>query len=270
MRTRTRKRDSFFALLLIVVILLTSRYITISLLDSVHPNRLSDIVNKYGNSKWESEDGKVVMYVDKEILERSKNVLGAVECAFGTVKLNDESVPVYFRFTWKNLAILPIIFFDGKEFEPVWDGARKLSTIEGWYTKYTQGSKQIKIISNEINIKYDFALPDEWTLHLVEKNLPKDKIAYPEICLPEYYNLYLEYEDLFAKKMTYQEVVTKYGVCDEYLPHDYDPNSNTLPRKGKYYAQSKDFGEPIYYVSFEVFDDGTVGFKRLWKAKDFE
>jgi hypothetical protein len=56
---------------------------------------------------------------------------------------------------------------------------------------------------------------------LSEENLSKDEIKYPEICLPEYYNLYLQYEDIFEGKMTYEGFAEKYGICDTYLPYDY-------------------------------------------------
>lgn len=258
MRYTSKKNRVFLTILLFIGILglyLFLRYIVPLHIPSPHPNRLTDITNKYGSCKWETEDGSVVMWVDKEMVERQ----GKVEYAFGTVNVNGESIPVYFRFAWTELNIIPITFFDGEEFEPEWDYVAHDYGTTDWRTKYAIGSKQMVIRkSGGENIENNFAVPDKWKLYLSEENLSKDEIKYPEICLPEYYNLYLQYEDIFEGKMTYEGFVEKYGICDTYLPYDYDPNSNTLPTWGEYVVQRNEFGKPMYYIAFNILENGNI------------
>ena len=50
----------------------------------------------------------------------------------------------------------------------------------------------------------------------------------------------------------------KYGICDTYLPYDYDPNSNTLPTWGEYVVQRNEFGKPMYYIAFNILENGNI------------
>ena len=67
-----------------------------------------------------------------------------------------------------------------------------------------------------------------------------------------------ENEDIFEGKMTYEGFAEKYGICDTYLPYDYDPNSNTLPTWGEYVVQRNEFGKPMYYIAFNILENGNI------------
>ena len=259
MYNKTKNNTFLFVFLLIIIFLLYVLLRSVISLQTLspHPNRLTDITAQYGNCKWETEDGSVIMWIDHDMVE-SYNM---VEYAFGTINLGNESTPVYFRFGWTELDIIPITFFDGEKFEPEWDRAAPYYGVADWHTKYTYGSKQMKISIRKNNleeVERNFALPDMWTLYLTEENLSKEEIQYPELCYPEYYNLYLQYEDIFNGEKVYTEIVSKYGVCDEYLPSDYDPNLSTFPAWGKYIIQGNELGGSIYYIAFNVLDNGKI------------
>ena len=193
-------------------------------------------------TKWESEDGRIVLYVDQN------------QSFFGTITHNGEkidiliSIPIPGEHMW----VKPILTYDGERFNMGWDQIIDPPEIEHWRYKYNPSpEKNNKIVIMVEETTY-FEVGQKIVMWRTEENLTPEEIEYPAIKLPEYYYLYEEYEDLFNRKLaTEKEIVEKYG------PFDYQKYEDSVPQKyGYYIAETDEYGNPKYVVVVNVFTDG--------------
>lgn len=193
-------------------------------------------------TKWESEDGRIVLYVDQN------------QSFFGTITHNGEkidiliSIPIPGEHMW----VKPILTYDGERFNMGWDQIIDPPEIEHWRYKYNPSpEKNNKIVIMVEETTY-FEVGQKIVMWRTEENLTPEEIEYPAIKLPEYYYLYEEYEDLFNRKLaTEEEIVEKYG------PFDYQKYEDSVPQKyGYYIAETDEYGNPKYVVVVNVFTDG--------------
>lgn len=193
-------------------------------------------------TKWESEDGRIVFYVDQN------------QSFFGTITHNGEkidiliSIPIPGEHMW----VKPILTYDGERFNMGWDQIIDPPEIEHWRYKYNPSpEKNNKIVIMVEETTY-FEVGQKIVMWRTEENLTPEEIEYPAIKLPEYYYLYEEYEDLFNRKLaTEEEIVEKYG------PFDYQKYEDSVPQKyGYYIAETDEYGNPKYVVVVNVFTDG--------------
>lgn len=193
-------------------------------------------------TKWESEDGRIVLYVDQN------------QSFFGTITHNGEkidiliSIPIPGEHMW----VKPILTYDGERFNMGWDQIIDPPEIEHWRYKYNPSpEKNNKIVIMVEETTY-FEVGQKIVMWRTEENLTPEEIEYPAIKLPEYYYLYEEYADLFNRKLaTEKEIVEKYG------PFDYQKYEDSVPQKyGYYIAETDEYGNPKYVVVVNVFTDG--------------
>ena len=200
-------------------------------------------------TKWESEDGRIVLYVDGE------------SWFFGTIAYNGQNIDVYASISvyGGDMDIIPILTYDGIEFNRGWDQIIEPRRLEFWRYKYNPSPEK----NNKIDIMVEettyFEVGQKIVMWRTEENLTPKEIEYPSIKLPEYYYLYEEYEDLFNRKLaTEEEIVEKYG------PFDYQKYEDELPCKHGYYiAETDEYGNPKYVVDVEVFTDGDFLYAHL-------
>lgn len=215
-------------------------------------SRCSDIQpvpNDQTYTKWESEDGRIVFYVDGE------------RRFFGTIAYNGQNIDVYASIPMYGgeMYIFPILIYDGSEFNRGWDHVNIAYPIGFWRYKYNSSpEKNNKIVIMVEETTY-FEVGQKIVMWRTEENLTPEEIEYPAIKLPEYYYLYEEYKDLFNRKLaTEEEIVEKYG------PFDYQKYEDELPCKHGYYiAETDEYGNPKYVVDVEVFTDGDFLYAHL-------
>ena len=142
-------------------------------------------------TKWESEDGRIVLYVDQN------------QSFFGTITHNGEkidiliSIPIPGEHMW----VKPILTYDGERFNMGWDQIIDPPEIEHWRYKYNPSpEKNNKIVIMVEETTY-FEVGQKIVMWRTEENLTPEEIEYPAIKLPEYYYLYEEYADLFNRKL---------------------------------------------------------------------
>lgn len=193
-------------------------------------------------TKWESEDGRIVLYVDYN------------QTFFGTITRNGEKIDILISIPLpgEDMWIEPILTYDGVGFNRGWDRILDPPEIEHWRYKYNPSpEKNNKIVITVEETTY-FEVGQKIVMWRTEENLTPEEIEYPAIKLPEYYYLYEEYEDLFNRKLaTEEEIVEKYG------PFDYQKYEDSVPQKyGYYIAETDEYGNPKYVVVVNVFTDG--------------
>ena len=225
----------------LVMAVLAAILILVSLGSCSRCSRVLPVPTEQLYTKWESEDGKIVFYVDGE------------QRFFGTIDDGKEKIDVYAGIAvyGGEMDITPILTYDGEEFNRGWDRIIKPPTLERWLCKYNSSpGKNNKIVITVEKTTY-FEVGQKIVLWRTGENLSPEEIEYPPIKLPEYYYLYEEYEDLLEHRLaTEEEIVEKYGSFD------YQKYDDRLPYKyGYYIGETDEYGNPKYLICVEVFQD---------------
>ncbi len=225
----------------LVMAVLAAILILVSLGSCSRCSRAPDLPCEQLYTKWESEDGKIVLYVDGD------------QRFFGTIDGGEEkidvrvSIPIPGEHMW----VHPILTYDGEEFNMGWDRIIDIPLVEHWMYKYNSSpGKNNKIVITVEETTY-FEVGQKIVLWRTGENLSSEEIEYPPIKLPEYYYLYEEYEDLLEHRLaTEEEIVEKYGSFD------YQKYDDRLPYKyGYYIGETDEYGNPKYLICVEVFQD---------------
>lgn len=238
----------------LVMAVLAAILILVSLGSCSRCSRAPDLPCEQLYTKWESEDGKIVLYVDED------------PWFFGTIDAGEEkidvcvSIPIPGEHMW----VEPILTYDGEDINRGRNEIIDIPLVEHWMYKYNSSpGKNNKIVITVEETTY-FEVGQKIVLWRTGENLSPEEIEYPPIKLPEYYYLYEEYEDLFNRRLaTEEEIVEKYG------PFDYQKYDDRLPYKyGYYIGETDEYGNPKYLICVEVFqDDGRFLMAHLTTPK---
>lgn len=185
------------------------------------------------NVKWESQDGKIVLYVDH------------TNRIFGTLFDGENLTHIYADDnTPGHIYIYPITFHNGEIF--YWTGDRihsDISLIEGTY-RYNWRGKADKIkITIEVSTT-DFEVGKTLVLYRTAENLAPEEIPEPPIVLPDYYYVYEKYKDLFEPdifSLRKKSIIEKYGDFDFCLEDDYHEDCY-------YIIETDEEGNPKYLL----------------------
>lgn len=185
-------------------------------------------------TRWETEDGSFVFYVDGN------------HQSFGTIISNGEEQNVWLYWERGGLLVIsPVKRYDGKDFSFKWDGigSRIDNDGEDWKYQYSGLWENDKIVVEREEATH-FGIDQKLVFRRTGENLTPEEIEYPPIKLPEYYYLYEEYRDLLDwKSMTKDEIIEKYGPFDMYDDE-----------KGCYYyvVESDEPGNPQYLIEVNL------------------
>lgn len=185
-------------------------------------------------TKWETEDGSFVFYVDGN------------HQSFGTIVNNGEEQNVWLYWERGGLLVIsPIKRYDGKDFSFKWDGIESRIDDDGesWKYYYSVLWENDKIVIKRKEAT-KFGIGQKLVLRRTGENLTPEEIEYPTIMLPEYYYLYEEYKDLLDwKAMTKDEIIEKYGPFDMY-----DDEMDCY----YYVVESDELGNPQYLIEVSL------------------
>jgi lipoprotein len=224
----------------LAMLLFAVLFLLFSLCSCSRCSRIAERPNAQTYTKWESEDGTFVLYIDGD------------RQSFGTIFNNGEQFDIVVRWLdGVNLSISPVEVYDGENFVLYWDSVEPPpdeAKNEIWSYKYSPSpNKNNKIILKPTETT-KFGTEQKIVLWRIEENLLPEEIEYPSIKLPNYYYLYENYKDLLDWKIKSQkEIVEKYGAFDIHNDEYY-----------YYIVESDEEGNPKYLIQINTNSRGDL------------
>lgn len=215
-------------------------FLLFSLCSCSRCSRIAERPNAQTYTKWESEDGTFVLYIDGN------------RQSFGTIFNNGEQFDVVLRWLdGVNLSISPVEVYDGENFVLYWDSVESPpdeAKNEIWSYRYNPSSNKNNKITLKPTETTKFGIEQNIVLLRVRENLSLEEIEYPPVKLPNYYYLYEKYKDLLDWKIKKQdEIVEKYGEFDMY-----DDGYHY------YIVESDKAGNPQYLIQMSMNSHGNL------------